>query len=240
MPAVETPGRPKTHRRGVYTGPGARREAAPPSTERAPASKKDTRDAAGSPRRPRGTLKDVDEECAAEVDGLHLLSAEPVKMTGSLDDLKSTMTTFWQPHDVIDEKERRTYNAAVTIQKLFRRFSCACAWRGRRRRRRRRLQLETWSRSRSSAWPTTSTLIGWRRLADVNVIERATAARRGRRVVAGDLARRDDLAGSRLRLAWERVWRARAARGAVFLGIQFRHPFCTPPSRLWAGHRSRA
>ena len=34
------------------------------------------------------------------------------------------MTTFWQTrHEVIDEKERKTYNAAVTIQKLFRRFS---------------------------------------------------------------------------------------------------------------------
>ena len=69
-------------------------------------------------------MKEVDEECAAEVDGLHSLSAELAKMTGSLDDLKSTMTTFWQTrHDVIDEKERKTYNAAVTIQKLFRRFS---------------------------------------------------------------------------------------------------------------------
>ena len=160
----------ETHGRGVYTGPGTRREAAPPSTEKSPSVAESTPAGFAGFRQDGldGRLKEVDEECAAEVDGLHSLSAELAKMTGSLDDLKSTMTTFWQTrHEVIDEKERKTYNAAVTIQKLFRRFSV-------------RLRMARWvaeeatttsprswktcgSRSRSFVWRTTWILTGSRR-----------------------------------------------------------------------------
>jgi hypothetical protein len=127
MPAVETPREAERPMEGAFTpGPAPAREAAPPSTEKSPGVAESTPAGFAGFRQDGldGRLKEVDEECAAEVDGLHSLSAELAKMTGSLDDLKSTMTTFWQTrHEVIDEKERKTYNAAVTIQKLFRRFS---------------------------------------------------------------------------------------------------------------------
>ena len=112
MPAVETPKRSRTtHGRGVLHRarhpPGKRHL---PRRKRAPASPNRHRRASPGFRQDGldGRLKEVDEECAAEVDGLHSLSAELAKMTGSLDDLKSTMTTFWQTrHEVIDEKERK-------------------------------------------------------------------------------------------------------------------------------------
>ena len=64
----------------------------------------------------------VDEACAAEVDGLHSLSESLAALTGSLDDLKTSMTDFWsERHATIDAEERATAAAAVTIQKTYRR-----------------------------------------------------------------------------------------------------------------------
>merc|ERR1712072_1191868 len=89
-------------------GPAPAREAAPPSTEKSPGVAESTPAGFAGFRQDGldGRLKEVDEECAAEVDGLHSLSAELAKMTGSLDDLKSTMTTFWQTrHEVIARRK---------------------------------------------------------------------------------------------------------------------------------------
>ena len=69
---------------GAFTpGPAPAREAAPPSTEKPRRRRIDTAGFAGFRQDGLdGRLKEVDEECAAEVDGLHSLSAELAKMTG--------------------------------------------------------------------------------------------------------------------------------------------------------------
>lgn len=130
MPAVHTPRESERPMNDVAQAPGpapAREALAQtPTTPQTPGVAEAAANGFAGFRQANleGRLKDVDEECAQEVDGLHSLSAELAKMTGSLDDLFSSMTSFSQTrHDVIDEKERKTFYAAVFIQKLFRRFS---------------------------------------------------------------------------------------------------------------------
>ena len=103
MPAVETPREAERPMDGTFSpGQAPAREAAPPSTEKSPRRRRINacRPAGFRQDGLDGRLKEVDEECAAEVDGLHSLSAEDDREDDRFDERrKSTLDDLFEEHD---------------------------------------------------------------------------------------------------------------------------------------------
>ena len=68
----------------------------------------------------------VDDECYAEVSGLRGLSASLADLSGGLEDLKASMSSFWsEKHAKLDDEEHARSSAALVIQKHYRRHVVA-------------------------------------------------------------------------------------------------------------------